>query len=856
MQGANIDGMLINGLEQLFAGDQDFADDSAAESEGELSEEDKMAASVAEKMAAFMARSNPASPQPVPKVEKAPAKSSKPSAGSFLEGSALTGGVTQFASSSKSRTAPAAQQAPPRKQRNPVKTSPPPSPGLSSTRAPNTPPRSPSLGSTAAPTRSSDRKSRSTTSPTYASPGKSWASREPGESYVPPIFTPPTSPDKRQFRGEIPRQLAAAADIERLSDWWGGQEAESYPEGWESSDWLDPNIDKLRDEGISNSIVSVFEKVRAKQSALHQQRGLLPEGSPVFEASPQREYGYIGNSPTTLRQKEQKEKAERISPYRQSPSPARSERKSPSSSRSKSPSADPVPVRKSPVQSKSPAPARRTPARGARADSFGEWKPRNARGSPKQSPKPAARAGGASARVAARERDNAVARSSPEKKETEKGASEKKESAPAPVKQSSPREAKVQSTPAAVVPIAPKSPGNKKASKQGLEEAWEAMAASLIGTDFSLDRGSFGAFKCTVLSNGGYGRGLKIQYKIDGDTETVKLVDVTAGILKFNKKQRNASAHDQVCVDRATELEDAIRDPMWKGSLDWSAEDVMLGAAKARAAGPTPAQPAPSPAARPSSNASAAQLKQTADERRKKLLDVFGVFDFDSSNQIEVKELLELGKARRSLGQKSRDWTEAKNARMMKKMDTDGDGDVSSTEFSVYFEAALTQDPAEFDNTIAQFTAVAQACRDRKERVASNVFDSIDTNKDGVIDRQEMEAALDQGLVASAVKASDLPLVESSADFGAEFSTLAAQMKDVGLVKDAQTLADLSQSRDACISFIYLLRTMYIPANELSYSENAKALANKSRPRKVSAEAVEAVKGVCARLGVIAAELD
>ena len=78
-------GILINGLEQLFAGDQDFADESAAESEGEeLSEEDKMAASVAEKMTAFMvpehrcfcltvnisfqARSNPASPQPVPKV--------------------------------------------------------------------------------------------------------------------------------------------------------------------------------------------------------------------------------------------------------------------------------------------------------------------------------------------------------------------------------------------------------------------------------------------------------------------------------------------------------------------------------------------------------------------------------------------------------------------------------------------------------------------------------------------------------------------------------------------------------------------------------------------------------------------
>ena len=47
-------GMLINGLEQLFAGDQDFAD-HPAESEGEeLSGEDKMAASVAEKLQAYL----------------------------------------------------------------------------------------------------------------------------------------------------------------------------------------------------------------------------------------------------------------------------------------------------------------------------------------------------------------------------------------------------------------------------------------------------------------------------------------------------------------------------------------------------------------------------------------------------------------------------------------------------------------------------------------------------------------------------------------------------------------------------------------------------------------------------------
>ena len=55
------------------------------------------------------------------------------------------------------------------------------------------------------------------------------------------------------------------------------------------------------------------------------------------------------------------------------------------------------------------------------------------------------------------------------------------------------------------------------------------------------------------------------------------------------------------------------------------------------------------------------------------------------AGSISVPELLQLGKARRGLKQKSGDWTEEKNAKMLRKMDTNGDKTLTTAEV----EAAL-----------------------------------------------------------------------------------------------------------------------------------------------------------------------
>merc|ERR1711865_808535 len=96
------------------------------------------------------------------------------------------------------------------------------------------------------------------------------------------------------------------------------------------------------------------------------------------------------------------------------------------------------------------------------------------------------------------------------------------------------------------------------------------------------------------------------------------------------------------------------------------------------------------------------------------LCKVFQQFDLDGSGEIETKELLALGQARRKLGQKSGAWTEEKNAKLVKNMDTDGDGTVNEKEFSGYFDKSLTKDQAEFEETVAQFMEVARECRATK----------------------------------------------------------------------------------------------------------------------------------------------
>ena len=101
--------------------------------------------------------------------------------------------------------------------------------------------------------------------------------------------------------------------------------------------------------------------------------------------------------------------------------------------------------------------------------------------------------------------------------------------------------------------------------------------------------------------------------------------------------------------------------------------------------------------------------------RMQKLQQVFAVFDLDGGGTIECSELLELGKMRQELGQKSREWNEEKNSRLVKKMDENGDGVLSCTEFVQHFELALSRDSKEFDTTMKQFMGVAEACRRTKQ---------------------------------------------------------------------------------------------------------------------------------------------
>ena len=116
--------------------------------------------------------------------------------------------------------------------------------------------------------------------------------------------------------------------------------------------------------------------------------------------------------------------------------------------------------------------------------------------------------------------------------------------------------------------------------------------------------------------------------------------------------------------------------------------------------------------------------------RKKSLEKVFAQFDLDDGGAIESTELQALGTARRALGQKQSSWTEEKNARLVRRMDSNGDGDISGTEFVDYFEEALTTDAAEFAATIEQFMEVARACRatkqeDRKKKKAHTTAEPV-----------------------------------------------------------------------------------------------------------------------------------
>ena len=100
--------------------------------------------------------------------------------------------------------------------------------------------------------------------------------------------------------------------------------------------------------------------------------------------------------------------------------------------------------------------------------------------------------------------------------------------------------------------------------------------------------------------------------------------------------------------------------------------------------------------------------------RRNRLIQVFRQFDLDQSGFIAPSELLKLGKARRSLGQKGGSWTREKNDALIAKMDLNRDGLISEYEFARHFMSAFEAylDPEVFNSTCADLMEVASACCD------------------------------------------------------------------------------------------------------------------------------------------------
>lgn len=106
-----------------------------------------------------------------------------------------------------------------------------------------------------------------------------------------------------------------------------------------------------------------------------------------------------------------------------------------------------------------------------------------------------------------------------------------------------------------------------------------------------------------------------------------------------------------------------------------------------------------------------------AQHRSDRLADVFQRFlivDHDGGGTLGAEELMELGTARRKLGQKSGEWTKEQNDRLMSKMDKGGDGEIESAEFAAYFATVLPKERPEFDKVIEQFVEVADAFKKKK----------------------------------------------------------------------------------------------------------------------------------------------
>ena len=69
------------------------------------------------------------------------------------------------------------------------------------------------------------------------------------------------------------------------------------------------------------------------------------------------------------------------------------------------------------------------------------------------------------------------------------------------------------------------------------------------------------------------------------------------------------------------------------------------------------------------------------EHRTTSLQKVYTEFDLDGGGDVGSDEMLALGQARRALGQKSGEWTEANNEKLLRHMNADGEGNVTAESF-------------------------------------------------------------------------------------------------------------------------------------------------------------------------------
>merc|ERR1712195_415720 len=114
-----------------------------------------------------------------------------------------------------------------------------------------------------------------------------------------------------------------------------------------------------------------------------------------------------------------------------------------------------------------------------------------------------------------------------------------------------------------------------------------------------------------------------------------------------------------------------------------------------------------------------ASLVRESEQRQASLVKVYEEFDLDGGGDVGEHELLLLGQTRRKLGQKGGEWTKEMNDKLMRKIGTDGFGNIPSKCFAKHFDAALPNDTDEFEKIIEQFIACAHACRSSKTTKSS-----------------------------------------------------------------------------------------------------------------------------------------